>query len=54
MLGDTHLAMFRVSKLEKVEAASKPEESEDKVESDNPPEATETSWNWAYDCKIYS
>jgi hypothetical protein len=35
--------MFRVSKLENVEAASKAEESEDKVQSDNPPEATETS-----------
>jgi hypothetical protein len=43
LLGDTHLAMFRVSKLENVEAASKAEESEDKVQSDNPPEATETS-----------
>ncbi|TXG73421.1 hypothetical protein EZV62_002000 [Acer yangbiense] len=30
---DTHLAMFRVSKLEKVEAPSEPEESEDKVAS---------------------
>ncbi|KAK2640973.1 hypothetical protein Ddye_022736 [Dipteronia dyeriana] len=31
--GDTHLAMFRVSKLEKVEAPSEPEESEDKIAS---------------------
>ncbi|KAK3205454.1 hypothetical protein Dsin_019500 [Dipteronia sinensis] len=31
--GDTHLAMFRVSKLEKVEAPSEPEESEDMIAS---------------------
>ncbi|XP_059430611.1 uncharacterized protein LOC132164190 [Corylus avellana] len=41
--GDTHLAMFRVSKLENVEAASKAEESEDKVGSEKPSEATEAS-----------
>jgi hypothetical protein len=35
--------MFRVSKLQNVEAASKAEETEDKVGSDKPSEATEAS-----------
>ncbi|GMY10264.1 zeaxanthin epoxidase, chloroplastic isoform X2 [Fagus crenata] len=40
--GDTHLAMFRVTKLENVEAASKAEEPEDKLETDNPTAKSET------------
>lgn len=39
--GDTHLAMFRVSKIETVEALSKTEESE--VKSDSPPVSSEKS-----------
>ena len=42
LLGDTHLAMFRVTKLENVEAASKAEEPEDKLETDNPTAKSET------------
>lgn len=42
LLGDIHLAMFRVSKLNTVEVASKAEEYEDKQETDNPTETTET------------
>ncbi|KAJ4972108.1 hypothetical protein NE237_005207 [Protea cynaroides] len=41
--GDTHLAMFRVSRLENVDPPSKPEEPELKLETDAPaniPEAT--------------
>ncbi|KAF5744954.1 hypothetical protein HS088_TW07G00535 [Tripterygium wilfordii] len=41
--GDIHLAMFRISRLESVEAASKPEESEEKVETDSPTETTEST-----------
>ncbi|KAJ6906641.1 hypothetical protein NC652_024147 [Populus alba x Populus x berolinensis] len=42
--GDTHLAMFLVSKLAKVESApSKSEESRDKVEIDSPTESNETT-----------
>ncbi len=54
MLGDTHLAMFRVTKLENVEAASKAEEPEDKLETDNPTAKSETIGIWGSDCKIYS
>ncbi|KAL6276747.1 hypothetical protein ACE6H2_020348 [Prunus campanulata] len=41
--GDEHLAVFRVSKLENVEAASNPDPSEDKVEADIPNENVKTS-----------
>ncbi|KAJ6906637.1 zeaxanthin epoxidase [Populus alba x Populus x berolinensis] len=42
--GDTHLTMFLVSKLAKVESApSKSEESQDKVEIDSPIESNETT-----------
>lgn len=47
--------MFRATKLENVEAATKAEESEDKVETDSPTGNSETSWNReheSYDCKI--
>ncbi|KAE8682474.1 hypothetical protein F3Y22_tig00111238pilonHSYRG00077 [Hibiscus syriacus] len=45
IFGDTHLAMFRVSKLENVESSteSKPEESGDKLESDTATEDTATT-----------
>ncbi|KAF3960168.1 hypothetical protein CMV_015099 [Castanea mollissima] len=42
-LRDIHLAMFRATKLENVEAATKAEESEDKVETDSPTGNSETS-----------
>ncbi|KAG6631991.1 uncharacterized protein LOC122292851 isoform X1 [Carya illinoinensis] len=42
IFGDIHLAMFRVSKLNTVEVASKAEEYEDKQETDKPTETTET------------
>ncbi|KAE8664585.1 T-complex protein 1 subunit eta-like isoform X1 [Hibiscus syriacus] len=43
IFGDTHLAMFRVSKLENVESTeSKPEESDDKLESNTATEETAT------------
>ncbi|KAK8582178.1 hypothetical protein V6N13_145158 [Hibiscus sabdariffa] len=43
IFGDTHLAMFRVSKLENVETTeSKPEESADKLESNTATEDTAT------------
>ncbi|OAY41557.1 zeaxanthin epoxidase, chloroplastic [Manihot esculenta] len=41
--GDIHLAMFRVSKLENVESASKPEESEEKAETSSPIDSGGTS-----------
>ncbi|KAB1202624.1 Zeaxanthin epoxidase, chloroplastic [Morella rubra] len=41
--GDTHLAMFRASKVKKVEAANEANESGDKPETDNPTETTATS-----------
>ncbi|VVA34296.1 PREDICTED: FHA [Prunus dulcis] len=41
--GDEHLAVFRVSKLENVEAASNPDPSEDKIEADIPNENAKTS-----------
>ncbi|KAJ6671715.1 FHA DOMAIN CONTAINING PROTEIN EXPRESSED [Salix viminalis] len=41
--GDTNLAMFLVSKLATVEAAIKPEESQDKAEIDGPTESNETT-----------
>lgn len=44
--------MFRVSKLENVEAASNPDPSEDKVEADIPNENVKTSWNTAYLCNL--
>ncbi|KAK9999144.1 hypothetical protein SO802_018747 [Lithocarpus litseifolius] len=43
IFGDIHLAMFRATKLENVEAATKAEESEDKVETDSPTGNSETS-----------
>nr|XP_023921629.1 uncharacterized protein LOC112033082 isoform X1 [Quercus suber] len=43
IFGDIHLAMFRATKLENVEAATKAEESEDKVETDSQTENSETS-----------
>ncbi|XP_040992771.1 uncharacterized protein LOC121239569 [Juglans microcarpa x Juglans regia] len=43
IFGDTHLAMFRVSKLNAVDVTSKAEEYEDKQETDNPNETTETA-----------
>ncbi|KAF2306480.1 hypothetical protein GH714_018456 [Hevea brasiliensis] len=42
-IGDIHLAKFRVSKLENVESASKPEESEDKAETSPPVDSGGTS-----------
>lgn len=42
LAGDTHLAMFRVSKVENVEAAVS-EEAEVKVDSDTKPETNESS-----------
>ncbi|XP_061342290.1 uncharacterized protein LOC133288527 [Gastrolobium bilobum] len=41
--GDTHLAMFRVSKIEAVKAADKAGESEGEPDADNKPDNTETS-----------
>ncbi|KAJ7964841.1 Zeaxanthin epoxidase, chloroplastic [Quillaja saponaria] len=41
--GDTHLAMFRVSKIENVEAAVETEESDNQLETDSPTENTEIS-----------
>ena len=49
--------MFRATKLENVEAATKAEEPEDIVETDSPTGNSETSWNRgyeSYDCKIKS
>lgn len=43
IFGDIHLAMFRVSKLENVESASKPEESEEKAETSSPIDSGGTS-----------
>lgn len=43
IFGDIHLAMFRATKLENVEAATKAEESEDKIETDSPTGNSETS-----------
>lgn len=44
--------MFRVSKLNTVEVASKAEEYEDKQETDNPTETTETGWSWGHDMLV--
>ncbi|OVA03923.1 Forkhead-associated (FHA) domain [Macleaya cordata] len=41
--GDTHLAMFRVSKLENVDLPSKPEESEVKLDADVPMDNLKTT-----------
>ncbi|KAJ8646573.1 hypothetical protein MRB53_008321 [Persea americana] len=41
IFGDTHLAMFRVLKLEKVDLPSKTDESEMKLETDGPTESVE-------------
>ncbi|KAK4557666.1 hypothetical protein RGQ29_007433 [Quercus rubra] len=43
IFGDIHLAMFRATKLQNVEAATKAEEPEDKVETDSPTGNRETS-----------
>lgn len=53
--GDEHLAVFRVSKLENVEAASNPGPSEDEVETVFPTENTKSIWveiHAGYLCKI--
>lgn len=42
--GDEHLAVFRVSKLENVEATRNPGPSEDEVETVFPTENTKTIW----------
>ena len=41
MAGDTHLAMFRVSKLKNVEVSCKSEESEAKAETEKSSETSE-------------
>jgi len=42
--GDTHLAMFRVSKVEDVKPADTVGETEIELDTDNKSDDTETSW----------
>lgn len=43
LAGDTHLAMFRVSKVEDVKAADTAQETEGGLDTDNEPDNTETN-----------